>query len=356
MNAKSVTRDALFNAVWDRPLNQVAVDYGITGTGLAKLCDRHAIPRPPQGHWIKAEHGKAARRPALPEAKDGTPTLITIVPQGPNVRSSGNAGDGLAEAGLEAPKASTMVVPKRLANPHPIVQRWLDDYQRSTFRASQDHTGWAIKPSPWTEIDRRRHRIISTILKSLSTTGIAAEQDANKLCICRGPDRVEIALREKRKQIKRAINKEERRWLYDDRTHVTELEPTGTLLFEIKEWLSGIKKTWQEKDESLLEEEVPEIVRTLILALHLQKQRRLEREAQHREYERKRQLELETQRQREREQKRWDDLVAHAKAWKERELVREFLDKPGNVEAIQDRLADGLSTEDWNAWLRSRLS
>lgn len=100
MDAKTVTREALFRAVWERPLNQVALDYGITGTGLAKLCDRHAIPRPPQGHWIQAEHGKAARRPALPEVKDGAPMLITIVPPGPNVRSARNAGDGLADAGL----------------------------------------------------------------------------------------------------------------------------------------------------------------------------------------------------------------------------------------------------------------
>ncbi|GGB67553.1 hypothetical protein [Henriciella pelagia] len=156
--------------------------------------------------------------------------------------------------------------------------------------------------------------------------------------------------------MKRPVNKEERRWLYDDRTHVTALEPTGTLLFEIKEWLSGIKKTWQEKNESPLEDSVSEIVHTLFFALHLQKQRRLEREAQHLEYERKRQLELEAQRQREREQKRWTDLVAHARAWKERELVREFLDKAGNVEAIQDRLAGGMSSADWKAWLRSRLS
>lgn len=45
-----MSRQALFEAAWDRPLTEVADELGITSTGLKQICDRHDIPTPGRGH------------------------------------------------------------------------------------------------------------------------------------------------------------------------------------------------------------------------------------------------------------------------------------------------------------------
>ena len=60
-----VTRSDIFDQIWAEPMGTVAARYGLSGNGLAKICDRLAIPRPPRSHWTRAE---AARdpQPTLP--------------------------------------------------------------------------------------------------------------------------------------------------------------------------------------------------------------------------------------------------------------------------------------------------
>ncbi len=36
----TVSRDQLYNQVWQTPMSRLAVQYGISGDGLAKICDR----------------------------------------------------------------------------------------------------------------------------------------------------------------------------------------------------------------------------------------------------------------------------------------------------------------------------
>lgn len=46
-------------------MGKVAASYGMTGNGLAKICDRLNIPRPPRSHWTSAPPLRNAP-PALP--------------------------------------------------------------------------------------------------------------------------------------------------------------------------------------------------------------------------------------------------------------------------------------------------
>lgn len=59
MRPISLTRSELHALVWTKPLNTLAPELGLTDVGLKKLCKRHDIPTPPQGHWISVHHGRA---------------------------------------------------------------------------------------------------------------------------------------------------------------------------------------------------------------------------------------------------------------------------------------------------------
>lgn len=75
----TVSREELYNQVWERPLMKVAADYNITGTGLKRICERHEIPTPERGHWAKLEHGKPVSQPPLPNVSDKLLAEVSIM-------------------------------------------------------------------------------------------------------------------------------------------------------------------------------------------------------------------------------------------------------------------------------------
>jgi hypothetical protein len=58
-------RDKLYHEVWTEPVSVVATRYGITDTGLRKVCDRLGVPYPTRGYWAKVKAGKEVARPSL---------------------------------------------------------------------------------------------------------------------------------------------------------------------------------------------------------------------------------------------------------------------------------------------------
>lgn len=75
-----LTREALFERVWREPLSAVARQLGLSASGLAKICDRTAIPYPTRGHWGKAKAGRAPSPPQLPSAPCGVEDILRIAP------------------------------------------------------------------------------------------------------------------------------------------------------------------------------------------------------------------------------------------------------------------------------------
>ena len=79
----TVTRDHLYQQVWDKPMSRLAADYGISGNGLAKICDRLRIPYPPRGYWAKKAAGHKVVQYRLPEPGADIPDEVTISPTPP---------------------------------------------------------------------------------------------------------------------------------------------------------------------------------------------------------------------------------------------------------------------------------
>ena len=65
-----LTRAELFDHIWSEPMGTVAARYGLTGNGLAKICDRLAIPRPSRSHWTRNPASRTPQ-PELPPAPLG---------------------------------------------------------------------------------------------------------------------------------------------------------------------------------------------------------------------------------------------------------------------------------------------
>ena len=60
-----VGREELYRLVWERPMSRLGTDYGISGNGLKKICDRLNVPYPPRGYWAKLSAGKSVTQTPL---------------------------------------------------------------------------------------------------------------------------------------------------------------------------------------------------------------------------------------------------------------------------------------------------
>jgi hypothetical protein len=67
----SLSREDLYQRIWSKPVRDVARDLGLSDVGLAKVCARLNVPRPPRGYWAKLAAGQKLKQKPLPEALPG---------------------------------------------------------------------------------------------------------------------------------------------------------------------------------------------------------------------------------------------------------------------------------------------
>ena len=66
----NLTKGELLRMVWSRPVSALASDFGLSPNGLAKICDRLDIQRPPKGYWKKTPEGDPGALPVSVENPD----------------------------------------------------------------------------------------------------------------------------------------------------------------------------------------------------------------------------------------------------------------------------------------------
>ncbi|KQT35335.1 hypothetical protein ASG29_04365 [Sphingomonas sp. Leaf412] len=75
-----MSRRAIYDLVWSQPMSTAAADLGLSGNGLAKICDRLLIPYPTRGYWAKVYAGRDQPQTPLPDAPPGIATDVAITP------------------------------------------------------------------------------------------------------------------------------------------------------------------------------------------------------------------------------------------------------------------------------------
>jgi hypothetical protein len=74
----TLTRRALFDLVWTRPLTKIAADYGISAVALHKICDKHRVPLPGRGYWAKLAAGQKVPKALYREVSDAQLNEVRI--------------------------------------------------------------------------------------------------------------------------------------------------------------------------------------------------------------------------------------------------------------------------------------
>ena len=110
-----LTRQELYERVWATPMRLLAKEFGLSDVGLAKICRKHNISRPPLGYWAKVAHGQSPERPPLPAASSGKGEDMGIRLRLISPAARENEIDVIEETAPE------IVVVDRIIKPHPLV-------------------------------------------------------------------------------------------------------------------------------------------------------------------------------------------------------------------------------------------
>lgn len=75
---KELSRKELYDLVWSKPMSTIALEYGLSDRGLAKLCARNSIPVPPRGYWARKDAGQPVQQPVFHPTPKGKPDRVAI--------------------------------------------------------------------------------------------------------------------------------------------------------------------------------------------------------------------------------------------------------------------------------------
>ncbi len=354
-----LTREDLYEQVWQTPMSRLAEGYGISGNGLAKICRRLSVPYPPRGYWAKKAAGKPVPNTPLPDARPGTPEKVTISPtvEESAVEQPSEVTSAVEEART---KIATISVPQRLSRPHPVIARWLAEHERRKEQARREHDPLSrriLMPDEFTPVERRQHRILDALFKALEKAGAKIhEGERRELYAELQGEKIVFRMREKQKQVRRPLSEREKQFSHpDDKPWRQELRSTGRLAFAIKTGLpKGLKSDWTESDAQPFENILPEIVATFVAATPLLAERTRERAEQARLRQIEEHKRYEEQQHRKLDDNQWRRLVELAERSREAITAREFIETIKASDIDPDRLVEGRTVGEWIKWAEEK--
>ena len=298
---RKLTRRELYKLVWETPVYQLAPRFGLSGRGLGKLCDRHSIPVPPRGYWAEKAAGKRVIRPPLIEVETPKPLDLSITIARKPMPKTSPAGVGAETATGADPfrelwdhlwtETGPIRVPKTLTSPHPVIAAWIAEEQQELARYRSLSGGARSRSRFDTTIERRRLRILSTLLKELVARGFSVERDRYRpldLWVRHGRDEVRFDIKERYRQVRRNLTDAEKadRW-NAGREWTQTREASGELTLKITTYgPDGIQTSWKDDASGRLEEKLQSaVVGFLVVAAYAKHRRELNEAEEHRRWE-----------------------------------------------------------------------
>lgn len=361
-NSRTTTREELYELIWQEPMTKVAPQFGVSDVGLAKICKRYDIPRPPVGYWAKKEVGKAPERTPLPPLEEESEVTISF--------SIGDQPETVAATDLvvdedrkrliayEQDPRNCIKVTEQLTKPHSIVQ----DTKSSLSRPNTDRQG-LLSPS-WSERDAtldvhvaaasipRALVLLDALVKAFEQRGHKIVGDKTQyhrqLLFTFLGEKFTIRLREKTKMVPVPLAEQKRRPFGPKVDYV----PTGLLELQVHNAGSGYSfATWKDGKRDKLEDCLNDVMIELIMHVQRARNRHKAREAaEKREREvqaRRQQLEQERAKQ----EQRIQDLYIMADHWERAGQVRSFLAAiRSTFEQRRQTIDEGSELAQWMDW------
>lgn len=356
MELVKLTREELYDQVWNQPMRTLAQHCGISDVGLAKTCRRLRVPVPGRGYWAKKTAGYKVKQtplPALganPSVSDREVTLgYSAVPIAPlslplPVRE---------QSAFEQLPENLIVVSDSLRSPHPLTRKSTEALkttgrQSTDFLRNYQESHLDIQVSK--ELFPRALKIMDALVKAFEERGWKVSLGSNgrdrdrKSYVTVWRQAVPFGIREKLKKVETHATRD---WEAKYRDG-----PSGKLALVLRNrWGDSVEKSLEDTPSRKVEDRLNEFV----VAIAARAFDDVEWDARREEGERNRFAEAnrraEEQRRREEEAARVKALETTAANWERSQRLRSFI-SAARI-AAQEPLNADLSPEafeNWVAW------
>jgi hypothetical protein len=361
--SRRVSREELYALVWKTPLSRLGTEFGITGNGLAKICDRLKVPYPPRGYWAKKEAGKAVVTFKLPERSDGIPEWIDIHPTPPKPKPLPEVKALIEAAAAEVDKVA---VPETLNGLHPKVNAWITQHKREQKEREQENRRRSRDPWGWTrplledltERDLYRFRVTSAIFEAVEKAGskIVDAPITGRVTFLVSGQKIECSIVEKMLKSLMRPEGNAAKWTAYPEHHQSGLQSSGFLRVTITTYLSRKQPQWIETPTKKIADWLTEIVGAIIGAGPILVEQQRQREESARRYREEEARRYERQRQRELDERRWIRFREYAAGWEERIKLMTFLaELQRRLEIEGDTQIGDRQLSEWIAWAQEKI-
>lgn len=333
-----MTRKELYDRVWTEPMSRLAKTYGMSDVGLAKLCNRFEIPRPPRGYWAKKEFGQEP--PVLPLPNPDQNNQIELRdPSECEIKSPELRFQVEQIVEKEHRHELPILVAETLRGSHTLVSQANEDFQgarpnENGILALPEHAVLALHVSKSSL--RRALRIMDAVLKGL---------EEREYRVAPGPT-VTILDATVKFSIEESLEAEreeaddlelEGRYVFGHSRFNKKWIPSGRLVLRIHDadryWAQGCRKSWRDGEKTKLEGVLNKFVGGLVaFAARIKEHEEAEaRKEQERQAEELRREEAARQRAEKRKQynaerARVETLLDEAKSWRRSQALRDYIE------------------------------
>lgn len=345
----------LYALVWQKPMSRLGPEFGLTGRGLAKICEKHGIPTPPRGHWVKKEAGVHTVRPKLPHSSEQLNEFIHVAH---GYEQSTKAVGYRRDRRLEEKVLAEPVIPKGIGNLHPTISSWLDvdEHAPSTDANGGKTARCSVALNNLTDIDEYRLSVSSAFLNTIEQQGavLTASESWGRFEISVGPAKLVARILQKMSPLRRAgIDIEN--WTAWPEHHVNGHFPTNDLKFSLDgKCISKVEYVFSKKEieSGGLRKFIACVLAAKRSAERLQTEATAEEVRARAEFERTR-VEVAQQKA---EEERWRKFTVLAEEWDRLERMRKFLERLRlNVTTGSPRIVDGIELSKWLDWADRRI-
>lgn len=167
---KTVTREKLYEEVWQTPAQQLAERYGVSDVALAKICRKMDVPRPYRGYWRRLQTGQRPKRTSLPR----TTTDTIVVHEFTRRDNCGSTSSVRSPKKMQVAFRNPIIFPSRLTNLHPVLKASREELERGDRHFYWDSLNYLRKHfsvSVHPKARSRAFRIMNAFLRAIESRG-----------------------------------------------------------------------------------------------------------------------------------------------------------------------------------------
>ena len=349
----SLTRAALHDRVWSKPLSDVSTDLRLPLATLVSVCRQNDIPLPPPHYWRMVANGSPATRRALPTERLRRNHLVYLDSDAHWIEET-QANPTATEAAASATLAAASAAPVEVTDPAAIKIR--KDLQRAKKAgAVKTRLGFVEVNIGDDSIDRVANMLAGVQSRFNERLWPAADGDGGSIMV--GEERVELLLSEGTERVPhiptfREIRDHQR---YGGWIPEHDVVRSGRLQLSITNAAYlGVRQKWADGKRQRIEAILDAFVEGIQTAANAIRERRLEREEQHRKWEEEEKRRKERERLETIERVRGAVLRQQAATYDEAQRLRAY------IEAVRSRLQDGVANDvgvrEWILWAEEHVT